>query len=178
MVFMGCQAFAVAAGLGLALAVSAQETKQSLPDAAAKEKERRKAVAAARTYREADLYRAGASRDDVAAAAATESPSPSDSPQPAAGKREKTDDEVRAEKRTAFEKQIAGQVKTMAVVRKAMDDAQLELNDTTTITQFGTRKEALQKVLDDGLAELKKAEAAIASIEEDARRQGVAVSRP
>jgi len=90
----------------------------------------------------------------------------------------KTDEELRAEKKTEFEKKIAEQVQTMGVIRKAMEDAQNELNDPTTATQLGTRGAALRKLLDDGQVELKKAEAAIAVVEEDARRQGISVSRP
>jgi hypothetical protein len=103
-----------------------------------------------------------------AAAAATSAPA----------KPEKTDDELRAEKRQEIEKKIADQRETQAIVHKAMAAAQLELNDPTTVTMYGTRGAALQKILDDGLVELKKTEQAIADLEEEARRQGIAVSRP
>ena len=93
-------------------------------------------------------------------------------------KTEKTDDQRRAEKRQEIEKKIADQRETQAIVHKAMEAAQLELNDPTTATMFGTRGAALQKILDDGLVELKKTEQAIADLEEEARRQGIAVSRP
>ena len=69
-------------------------------------------------------------------------------------------------------------VKIIEVVRKAMDDAQLELNDVNTVTKYGSRKDALQKILEDGQAELKKADQALAQIEEEARREGISVARP
>jgi hypothetical protein len=165
----GFVAFAVASGAG------AQETP-SLTDAAAKEKERRKG-AKARTYNETDLYKAGESRTDFPEAPDA-SPSPNASPSPAAGKREKTDGEIRAEKKADYDKRIAQEQRVIDATKKAMDTAQLELNDMSTLTVYGSRKEGLQKLLDDGLAEIKKSEAAIAAIEEEARRQGVSVSRP
>jgi hypothetical protein len=90
----------------------------------------------------------------------------------------KTEEQLRAEKRQEIEKKIAEQVQTAAVVRKAMDDAQRELNDPSTVSMFGSRGAALQKLLDDGQAELKKTEQAIADLEEEARRQGIPISRP
>lgn len=164
------------ASLGLVLALSApalaQDAPESLAGAAAKEKDRRKAAPKAKTYNETDLAKAKSPADDFAA------PEPVASPRPASGKREKTDDQIRAEKKAGFEKRIAEQVATLEIVRKAMNDTQLELNDMTTLTQFGSRKEALQKILADGQVELKKGEEAIAAIEEEARREGVSVSRP
>lgn len=169
----------LAVGLGLALALAAPAFAQSpaeatLTEAAAKEKERRKATRSAKEYGEADLARTRTPADDFAT-----TPEPAASPSPrAGGKREKTDDELRAEKKAGYEKRIADKVAVMEIVRKAMADAQLELNDMTTLTQLGSRKEALQKILDDGAAELKKGEDAIAAIEEEARRAGIQVSRP
>lgn len=164
--------------LGLVLALSApvfaQDAPESLQNAASKEKERRKAAPRAKTYTEVDLAKASNPNENIAAPEAAASPTPGST----SGKREKTDDETRAEKKAQFEKRIAEQVATLGIVRKAMDDAQLELNDMTTMTQFGSRKEALQKLLDDGRAELKKGEEAIAAIEEEARRAGILVSRP
>lgn len=170
-----------AVGLGLALVLAAPvfgqaQAEQSIAEAAAKEKERRKATRSAKEYGEADLAKARNPADDLAT---TSGPAASPSPRPgAAGRREKTDAEVRAERKAGYEKRIADKVAVMDVVRKAMADAQLELNDMTTLTQFGSRKESLQKILDDGAAELKKGEDAIAAIEEEARRAGIQVSRP
>jgi hypothetical protein len=169
---------AVLMGFVLAPPTPAQEAAESLPEAAAKEKERRRASAKTKTYTEADLGKAGSTRPAPVSAVEPSTPEATPTPAPGPGAREKTDDEIRAEKKAEFEKRIAAEVKVTEAVRKAMDEAQLELNDPTTLTQFGSRKEALQRILDDGQAELKKSEAAIAAIEEEARRQGISVSRP
>lgn len=160
-------------GLALLLAAPAlaQEPEESLTEAAAKEKDRRKATPKARAFTESDLAKAKKPGDDLAA------PEPAASPSPG-GKRERTDEELRTEKKAGYEKRIAEKVAVLEVVRKAMADAQLELNDMTTLTQFGSRKDALQKILDDGAAELKKGDEAIAAIEEEARREGIQISRP
>lgn len=162
-------------GLALLFAAPAlaQEPEESLTEAAAKEKDRRKATPNARAFTESDLAKARKPGDDLAAPEPAASPSPSPG-----GKREKTDEELRAEKKAGYEKRIAEKVAVLEVVRKAMADAQLELNDMTTLTQFGSRKDALQKILDDGAAELKKGDEAIAAIEEEARREGIQISRP
>jgi len=150
----------------------AQAATDSLTDAAKREKERRKASPRGKVYTETNLPKpveTGFERTEETQSSA---------PAPASGKTEKTVDEIRAEKKAGYEKRIAEQVKAIEVVRKAMDDAQLELNDVNTITQYGSRKDALLKILDDGQVELKKADQAIADIEEEARREGISVSRP
>lgn len=133
---------------------------------------------AKRVVTEADLKPAPAVASDSSAgggdSAAAEAPAGGAGEAKAA----KTDEELRAEKKREFEKKIAEQVQTVGVIRKAMEGAQNELNDPTTATQLGARGAALRKLLDDGQVELKKAEAAIAVVEEDARRQGISVSRP
>lgn len=157
----------------MASRAGAQAATDSLTDAAEREKERRKAAPKAKVYTETSIPKpASAGFERVA------EDTPSAAPSPSPGKPEKTVDEIRAEKKAGYEKRISDQVKTIEVVRKAMDDAQLELNDLNTITKFGSRKDALLKILDDGQAELKKADQAISDIEEEARREGISVSRP
>lgn len=96
---------------------------------------------------------------------------------PGAKTAEKTDDQLRAEHRDAIQKKIEDQLKLMDIVREAMDEAQAELNDLTNYT-LGSRRGALLKRLEDGKAEIAKAEQTIADLEEEARRQGISVSRP
>jgi len=96
---------------------------------------------------------------------------------PEAKTAEKTEDQLRAERREAIQKKIEDQVKLMDIVREAMDEAQAELNDLTNYT-MGSRRGALLKRLEDGKAEIAKAEQTIADLEEEARRQGISVSRP
>jgi hypothetical protein len=149
-----------------------------LAERAKKEREARRAgKPAPRLITDADLQNHssdGLSADPTSQA----SPAPGAAAPAAAGKTPKSDDELRAEKRQDIEKKIAEQQKTTEVIRKAMDDAQRELNDPTTLTMFGPRNTALQKILDDGQVELKKSEQAIADLQEEARRQGISVSRP
>jgi hypothetical protein len=167
---------ALMAGL-VASRAGAQAATESLTDAAQREKERRKSAPKGKTYTETNLPKPAVVGFERTDEPATEE-SQSSAATPPSGKPEKTVDEIRAEKKAGYEKRIAEQVKTIDVVRKAMDDAQLELNDVNTITQFGSRKDALLKILDDGQVELKKADQAISDIEEEARREGISVSRP
>lgn len=96
---------------------------------------------------------------------------------PRAKTAEKTDEQLRAEHRDEIQKKIDDQLKLMDIVREAMDEAQAELNDLTNYT-LGSRRGALLKRLEDGKAEIAKAEQTIADLEEEARRQGISVSRP
>ncbi len=164
---------ALLAGL-VASQAGAQAASESLTEAAQRERERRKGAAKARAYTETSLPKpivaSGVERVDE--------PAPSTEASPAPAVPEKTVDEIRAEKKAAYEKRLAERAKDIEVVRKAMDDAQLELNDVNTITKYGSRKDALLKILEDGQAELKKADQALAEIEEEARREGISVSRP
>jgi hypothetical protein len=83
----------------------------------------------------------------------------------------------RAQRKTALQRQLDEQIKVMDVVRKAVADAQGELNDLTQIL-FGTgRRAQLIKLVEDGHAELVRREQAIAELEEQARRDGFNLSR-
>ena len=163
-----------ALAVAVVLCAAAPLAAQSLGEAAEKQKKERKGQA--KVYTEDDLRRAGmrtATPPEMAPAGEAAKA------EPAAAKPkgdEKTDDQLRAEKRAEFEKKIQEQLATIAQVRKAMDDAQRELSDLSNYT-MGPRRAALMKVLDDGNAEIAKANAAIADIEEQARRAGVSVSR-
>lgn len=126
---------------------------------------------------EADLKSRPSASGDVASETTTDAAA-APAATPAGAKAPKTEEQLRAEKRQDIEKKIADQRETVTIVRKAMDDAQRELGDPTTATTFGSRGAALQKILDDGQGELKKAEQAIADLEEEARRQGIAITRP
>lgn len=171
------------AGLVLAgVSVWAWQDSSTGSMAAAAEKARREREARkgqkVRSYTAADLKGSGSSAGAASSEDAGAGTTSAASPAPGAKKVEKTDDEIRADKKKAFEKRIAEQVQLMDVIKKAMDEAQTELNDASTSTLFGSRRAALQKRLDDGDVELAKARQAIADVEEEARRQGISVSRP
>jgi hypothetical protein len=166
------RALAVAVVLCAAVPLSAQ----SLTEAAEKQKKERKGQP--KVYTEDDLRKAGArvaTPPEIAPAGDPAKPEPAAAAaKPKAD--EKTDDQLRAEKKAELEKKIQEQQAIIVQVRKAMADAQRELGDITNYT-MGPRRAALMKVLDDGNAEIAKANAAIADVEEQARRAGVSVSR-
>jgi hypothetical protein len=160
----------VAALLVAASALAAQEG--SLAEAAERAKRERAARKgkAAPSYGEQDLGRnSGISVPEPAgeapaAAAAAPAAGPGD-------KKEKTEEELRAERREAIRKDIAEQQRLKGVVQQAMDEAQVELNDASTAL-FGSRREKLAKLVEDGQQELKKMDARIAELEEELRRLG------
>jgi hypothetical protein len=149
---------------------------QSLPEAAEKQKKERKGQA--KVYTEDDLRKAGARTATPQELAPSADQAKPDAAGAAAKPKtdEKTDDQLRAEKKAEFDKKIKDQQDLIAQVRKMMDDAQRELSDLSNYT-VGSRRGALIKVIDDGNAEIAKANAAIADIEEQARRAGVSVAR-
>lgn len=116
-------------------------------------------------------------RDEPAGEASTEGAKAQASTGAKGGKGEKSDEEVKAERSAEIQKKIDQQAKVIAAVRKAMDDAQTELNDVSNYT-FGGRRAALLKILEDGQAEVAKAEQTIADLEEEAQANGLSVSRP
>lgn len=162
--------------VALLLCAAAPLAAQSLPEAAEKQKKERKGQA--KVYTEDDLKRAGA-RAALPPEAAPPAEAATSEPAAAAAKpkaEEKTDDQLRAEKKAELEKKIQEQQGIIAQVRKMMDDARQELNDLSNYT-VGPRRAALLKIIDDGNAEIAKANAAIAEVEEQARRAGVSVAR-
>jgi uncharacterized coiled-coil protein SlyX len=64
----------------------------------------------------------------------------------------------------------------IAETKKAMESAQLELNDLGGAT-FGNRRAGLQRILDEGSQHVAEAQQSIAELQEQARRAGVALSR-
>jgi hypothetical protein len=91
-------------------------------------------------------------------------------------KGEKTEEQARAERRDAIQKQVPEEQKRIALIEKTMADAQRELGDITNYS-YGTRRAALQKFLDDGAAELATARQKVGDLEEEARRLGASASR-
>lgn len=92
----------------------------------------------------------------------------------------KSDEELRAEKKAEIDKKIKQWTDFIAETKKAMDEAQRELNDLSSLT-FGSgsggRRGGLQRVIDEGKQHIAEAEAAIAALEEEGRRAGIRVSR-
>lgn len=88
----------------------------------------------------------------------------------------KSDDQQRAEKKAELEAKLKQWTDFIAETKKAMDQAQLELNDLGGAT-FGNRRAGLQKILDEGNQHLAEAQQSIADLQEQARRAGIALSR-
>ena len=182
----------VLGSLVLAGPLHGQETSQAKDSPLVEQAEKTKRERAARrsaghppakTFNNDNVKRAGKPGEDSTRAAETADTAAAGAdaagakgPAPEA-KTEKTEDQLRAEHRDAIQKKIEDQVKLMDIVREAMDEAQAELNDLTNYT-MGSRRGNLLKRLEDGKAEIAKAEQTIADLEEEARREGISVSRP
>lgn len=110
----------------------------------------------------------------------TTSPQPAASPAAGAATADapavKSDDQQRAEKKAEIEGKLKQWTDFIAETKKAMDQAQLELNDLGGAT-FGNRRAGLQKILDEGNQHLAEAQQSIADLQEQARRAGIALSR-
>jgi len=149
---------------------------QSLAELAAREKERRsKAKNAGKVYTESDLGKGGASApateapttpDPKAAAAADVSKPAGD-----AAKKEKTDDELKAEREKAWRDKLAQVTAESARLQSRADDLQRALNDLSQNLYGSTRASQaseLEQVQQKLAASLKSAE----DLQEEGRRNG------
>jgi hypothetical protein len=169
--------------LAAAPCVRGDESLGAIAEKAKKERQERRAQAGSKpvkSFTDADLKGGGASSPPVETAADADKPAADANakdakPADKTGKAEKTDDQIRAEKRAEIQKKIDEQRQRMQQMDAAMAAAQAELSDLTNYT-FGTKRASLQKVLDDGQAEKAKAQQAIEGLQEEARRLGVPVS--
>jgi hypothetical protein len=159
----------------------ATSQEPSLAEAARKEREKRARAGQTKVMTEEDLKKAKSSVVIPPAPA-----SPSEAPKEGAAatgaaagaaKPEKTDEELRAERKAELQKKMDEQGRIVAAVRKAVADAQRELNDLGTYT-FGPRRASLMKTIEDGNAEIVKAQQAMDGLEDEARRQGLSLTRP
>ncbi len=154
------------------LADVARTTKQE-------REERRGSGKTVKSFSDSDLKSAGGSApspatDPEAAPAANENEE--DKGAANAGKTpEKTDEEIRTEKRGEIQQKIDAEHERMRDADRRMASAQAELADITNYT-YGAHRAALQKIIDDGKAEKEKAQQAIEDLQEEARRLGVPVS--
>ena len=152
----------------------------SLAEVAQKDKERRaKEKKPAKSFTDADLKSSGRSTFNVMEGVSTTAPAAGEAKAegeaaPGAAK-PKSDDELRAQKKTDLQRRLDEQKKLIEVVQKAVADAQRELGDVANTT-YGSRRDALTKRVDDGAKELAKAQQAIADIQDEARRAGITLS--
>ena len=150
---------------------------QSLAEAAAKEKARRKALAdsnkkPAKSYSDTDLGNAkGANASFPRGADATASTDPAAAKDAAASgtKKEKTDDEKQAEASAAWRKSLEAANKDAAASRDQIAKIQNDLNDTSG-GFYSSRRATLVSQLEDSKKRLAEAEAKVADLEEQGRR--------
>jgi hypothetical protein len=156
---------------------------QSLAEAAAKEKARRKALEEsskkpARSYTEDDLARAGGGKGstsftsgpDAAPAPAGEGSAAPATEGASSGKAEKSEDEKRAEAQAAWRKSLDEARTSATNYRDQVTKLQNDLNDTSNL--YGSRRTTLMNFLDDTKAKLSAADAKVADLEEQGRKSG------
>ena len=101
----------------------------------------------------------------------------------AAAKEEPPESDQREARRKEIQDQIDSSSNMIKTWQEQIDTAQRELNDLTdyTFSMPGTttgRRAALLKLIDEGNGKIKTAKEKIEQLEDEARRAGVAVSRP
>jgi hypothetical protein len=158
------------------LLVASAGSAQSLGDAAAKEKARRKTVSKpGKVITDEDLRTGGG----TVSSPGTE-PAPGPSPSPGAEgataaknpeKKEKTDDELKAEAQVEWRKRLDAANQEAATARERVNQIQLALNDTSGGV-FTPRRAALQTQFDEAQKAAAAAEQKAASLTEEGRRNG------
>jgi hypothetical protein len=152
---------------------------QSLGEAAAKEKARRKALEESSkkpvpSYSDADLGRAKGTNASFPSADAPDSTDPT-AKKDAASKdpkdKEKTEDEKKAEASAAWRKSLDAANKAASTYREQIDKVQNDLNDTSG-GFYSNRRTTLLSFLEDTKKKLADEEAKIADLEDQGRRNG------
>jgi hypothetical protein len=152
---------------------------QSLSDAAAKEKERRKSVPKpAKVVTEEDLRSAGgtvsstSTPDSTPAAGGDAKPAEGQAgKEGASAKKEKSEDELRAEAQTAWRKKLDAANAEMSQAQGLVTQIQAELNDTSGGV-YTPRRAGLQTQLDDARKRQANAEQSVSALSEEGRRNG------
>jgi hypothetical protein len=158
------------------LLVAAASPAQSLSDAAAKEKARRKTVTKpGKVITDEDLRTGGGT---VSSPGSTPAAAPGASPSPGAegapkkeGQKEKTADELQAEAQADWRKRLGDANQEAATRRERVNQIQLALNDTSGGV-FTPRRASLQTQLEEAQKEAAAADQKVAAITEEGRRQG------
>jgi hypothetical protein len=184
-----------AAALAVALGFAGTAPAQSLGEIAAKEKEKRQGKPAPKVISENDLGRAGkkgtlsmagdSSSGEAAPAAdategapaegATEGQQASPPAAPAAGqppaKKEKTEDEIQAERRAEWRKKLDLARDKVTVHQTNIDNITRDLNDPTAGT-YTDRRVQTETLLASEKASLAAAQAELDRLDEEGRRNG------
>jgi len=154
--------------------VPALVAAQSLGDAAAKEKEKKKDTKPVKVYTEDDLKRAGNGSSGAYSApdgpAASTDPSPKPDAAKTGGAPVKTDDEIKAEKQTAWKQKLDKAQADAAAVQKTIDDIQASLSANTSYYDPSRARAAAD--LDAAKAKLVTAQQSVSDLEDEGRRNG------
>lgn len=149
---------------------------QSLTEAAAKERERRKGQAAPKVYTEDDLHRAGARAaggfGSVEAAPSPDTAKPAATGQAAAGKPEKpekTEEELRQEQEKAWREKLQKANDEVQRLTAETDRLQRSANDLSGNVYGAARTETLRQ-LEAAKAKLAAAQQQVADLQEEGRR--------
>jgi hypothetical protein len=159
------------------LLVAAAGSAQSLGDAAAKEKARRKTVPKpGKVITDEDLRTGGGTVSSPGTEPTTPGPSPSPGGEGAAAaknpeKKEKTDDELKAEAQADWRKRLEAANQEAATARERVNQIQLALNDTSGGV-FTPRRAGLQTQFDEAQKAAAGAEQKVATLTEEGRRNG------
>jgi hypothetical protein len=169
------RAFRRAAFVTLSLClVPALLPAQSLGEAAAKEKEKKK-TKSAKVYTDDDLRRAGAGTaipgaTETGTAPTADGATKTDSTKDPKDPKEKTDDEQKAERQAAWHKKLEKAQADVAQYQKAVDDIQAALGASQSY-YTPSRGKAVSD-LDEAKSKLAQATQAAADLQEEGRRSG------
>jgi hypothetical protein len=163
------------------LAVPAVVLGQSLAEAAATEKARRKALQEAgkkpaRSYSDEDLGRASGANASFpsgpdAAPADPAATSAEGGAEGAAKPKEKTDDDRRAEATAAWQKRFEAADKEVTTIQAEVNRIQADLNDTSG-GFYSARRNSLMSMLEEKKKQLAEAEQKRTALDEERRQNG------
>ena len=155
------------------LLVAAASPAQSLGDAAAKEKARRKTVAKPTKVITDDDLRSGGgvSSPGTESTETTPGASPEGGAAATPGKKEKSADDQKAEAQAAWRKNLDAANKQVAQFQADAGQIQAALNDTSGGV-YTARRATLQTQLDTTNKRLAEAQQKVASLNEEGRRNG------
>lgn len=170
----------LAVAAAIALGAAPQASTQSLAEVAAKEKERRKGTTG-KVITETDLRGAGrgvpsdvseASSDAEGDTSAEGASAAADDKK--AAPKGKTEEEKRAYRQAAYQKQIDDEKAHIEDLKKDIAAREVELKDLTNYT-YGGRRADLLKFVDDANKAITDHEAQIEKLRAQARNEGLAI---
>jgi len=161
-----------AAFTGAALLLASAASAQGLGDAAAKEKQKRKASPPkqAKTYTEDNIGRSMApvSSSDQAASTDPAAKAKTDKPAEGGADKDKPAEDPREKAQAEWHQKLDQAHKEEAAYQEMVNKVQLALNDTSSL--YGPGRAANAQLLEENQKKLAETKAKIASLEEEGRR--------